>query len=210
MNTCRICGTLVQSSVFAHKASYFFCQRCHSWQMIESDLPKQSDEVNRYAEHNNVFSDVRYRSYLQQFIDVVKESVDKGANGIDVGAGEHKVLCRLMCEQGYAMHAHDPLYGYEALNTIEEVDFVVSIETVEHFHFPLETWTAMVRALKPNGKIFVSTNLYDKSIEFSDWWYIMDPTHVCMYSLETMQYIANVLNVVYTQQGKMSIFTIPS
>ena len=62
-------------------------------------------------------------------------------------------------------------------------------ETAEHFHAPLQEFERIDGLVRPYGWIAIMTELVDERLSAS-WWYLRDPTHVCFYSMITMQWIA--------------------
>ncbi len=207
MSTCRLCFHVVGSKTSIDQTIYEYCEHCVSWQMNENALPKLADEQTRYATHNNKWNDQGYRDYLMKFGATIVAQEQKGAKGVDVGAGIEKVLTRLLNEEELDVKAQDPLYGFNAYDEDELYNFVVSIETVEHFHHPYSEWERMNNAILRNGRMYVATNLLEGTQKFEDWWYVKDPTHVFFYSKITMRYIADIFNMQVDFYKHLTVFT---
>jgi citrate lyase synthetase len=60
----------------------------------------------------------------------------------------------------------------------------------EHFYNPLEEITKLYSILKPGGLLIVKTHLYNNQIDFKNWYYRKDQTHVFIYTFKTFEYIA--------------------
>jgi hypothetical protein len=60
---------------------------------------------------------------------------------------------------------------------------------VEHFHNPKKEFGLLKKLLKPNGKFYLMTALFDETINFHDWYYKNDPTHVFIYHQKTIYWI---------------------
>lgn len=79
---------------------------------------------------------------------------------------------------------------------------------MEHFHNPYKEFKLLKGLLKPNGKLYCMTNIYNKSIDFDAWYYKNDPTHVFMYQEETIHYLANEFNFSNVEiTGGLIVFT---
>ena len=48
--------------------------------------------------------------------------------------------------------------------------------------------------LNTNGILGIMTELVLENTDFGSWYYKNDPTHVCFYSNETINYICNTFN----------------
>jgi len=60
---------------------------------------------------------------------------------------------------------------------------------MEHFHTPDKEFCRLHSLLKPGGAIFFKTNIYNDDINFENWHYRNDPTHVFFYRKETLEWI---------------------
>ena len=72
----------------------------------------------------------------------------------------------------------------------QQYDFITASEVVEHFYSPQKEFDLLANQLKPNGLLALMTALYDDSIDFKNWYYRKDPTHVAFYSRATFNYLA--------------------
>ena len=48
--------------------------------------------------------------------------------------------------------------------------------------------------LKPGGILAIMTNFYSEEIDFDEWWYQRDPTHVSFYSIKTFEWLSESFN----------------
>jgi Methyltransferase domain len=64
---------------------------------------------------------------------------------------------------------------------------------MEHLHDPLKEFGLLKSLLKPQGKLYCMTHLYDESIDFAKWYYKNDKTHVCIYQKETVKFLQEKL-----------------
>ena len=63
-------------------------------------------------------------------------------------------------------------------------------ETAEHFYEPNKEFMRLDSLLEKGGWLGVMTNFYNDSIDFEDWYYRKDPTHVVFYTEQTLEVIA--------------------
>jgi hypothetical protein len=48
--------------------------------------------------------------------------------------------------------------------------------------------------LQPKGLLGIKTQLWHHGADIGDWYYAQDPTHISIFSLETLQWLAHRLN----------------
>ena len=60
---------------------------------------------------------------------------------------------------------------------------------IEHFHNPKKEFSLLKKLLLQNGKLYCMTNIYNENIDFHNWDYISDFTHVFIYHEHTIFYI---------------------
>ena len=64
---------------------------------------------------------------------------------------------------------------------------------MEHFYEPQAEFKALSHRLKPGGKLYCKTSLYSETINFENWYYKDDPTHVFLYTTKSLEWIAENL-----------------
>jgi hypothetical protein len=108
---------------------------------------------------------------------------------LDYGAGHQPVLSEHLRALGYTMTIYDPYFwpATEALET--SYDFVVACEVAEHFFDPAAEFARLRRLVRPAGALLLNTEIYNDGIEFENWYYRRDPTHVVFYSARTLEWI---------------------
>jgi cyclopropane fatty-acyl-phospholipid synthase-like methyltransferase len=73
----------------------------------------------------------------------------------------------------------------------QKYDFITSTEVVEHLYKPKEVLDRLWSILNEKGLLCLLTQVYPEKDAFVKWYYKNDPTHVCFFSLETMQWLAD-------------------
>jgi len=148
------------------------------------------DERRRYDLHENSPDDPQYRVFLRRLINPLLPHLKEGMKGLDFGSGPGPALSSMMRQRGVEMEDYDPFYANDPTLLEKKYDFLACSETVEHFCNPRESWDLMVNLVRHGGVIGVMTDMFDDGMNFSDWHYIRDDTHVVFYSKRTFEWIA--------------------
>jgi 2-polyprenyl-3-methyl-5-hydroxy-6-metoxy-1,4-benzoquinol methylase len=162
------------------------------WKDSASHLSSAA-ERERYALHTNTLADTGYVSWMGQMVEVVRTLAPAGAEVLDFGCGEHQVLCRLLDNEGFCATPYDPLYGSGVTALAQSYAVVVASEVVEHLRSPAAEFLRLRGCVRAGGSVVVRTRLYPQQEHFAQWWYGMDATHLCFYSLRTLAYCAELL-----------------
>ena len=114
--------------------------------------------------------------------------------GLDYGCGKTAIVEQLLLRKQYNIVGYDPIY-YPNENVFDgKYNYITSCEVVEHFYDPAKEFLNLSELLLPKGKLYLKTNLFKEGIEFKNWWYKNDPTHVFFYSEKTLEYIKEEFN----------------
>ena len=161
------------------------------------------EERSRYENHNNDENDPGYRQFLLRAINPLTNYIKQADNGLDFGCGPGPTTSKIMNEMGYQVIDYDPYFKPIELNT--SFDFIISTEVFEHLNSPRKELKLIKKLLKPNAYLCIMTQLYSETIDFQNWWYKNDPTHIVFYTQETMEWIANHyhLEIVHSKKNVM-------
>jgi len=88
------------------------------------------------------------------------------------------------------MVPYDPFFAPDKTVLESTYDYIVCCEVMEHFHDPKLEIDRLTALLKPNGLLIIMTLVYHEGINFTNWHYRKDPTHIFIYTPETIQFIA--------------------
>lgn len=190
---CRICAQTTQPFNQYQQKDYFFCSNCQSVQLDGSCFLTTEQEKAHYLNHENVSSDLGYRAFVQPITNAVMQCFNNHQVGLDFGSGQDAAVVAILREKGYQIQAYDPFFFPDLNWKKHKFDFITATEVVEHLHHPLHTFKKLKEALKPNGKLFIMTELLPAETSFAHWYYKNDPTHVTFYSVKTMQWLADYL-----------------
>lgn len=174
--------------------TYHRCSRCRLIFRDPTQFLGPIEERERYDSHINEPEDDGYVAFLRRLADPVLERLGPNAEGLDFGSGPGPAMHTIFSEHGHEIAHWDPFYDPDVRAFERQYDFIVSSETVEHFHHPDDDFLRMSRLLyDTNVLLGVMTEILLSESEFADWWYHRDPTHVCFYQRTTFEWIASWL-----------------
>lgn len=206
---CPMCKTKSPLFYSSKKKRFFECSHCLGIFASKDFLPDDALEVERYTAHNNDVNDPRYREFVRPITSHIEKYFGPTHKGLDFGSGTGPVITVYLREKGYEIETFDPFFDNrpEVLN--HTYDYIACCEVIEHFHKPHEEFKKLRNLLKPNGKLFLMTDPYHDAIDFQNWYYKNDPTHVFLYRNETFQWIQKEFNFKSVEiKGRLIIFSI--
>lgn len=191
MEYCLLCGSAGNLLEEALPQTYLTCGCCGLVWMRESDRLNREAETAHYLTHQNDPEDARYRRFLSQLWEPMKEHLKGGDCGLDFGSGPGPTLHLMAREDGFPCAAYDPIFTPDESVLNGRYDFVTCSETAEHFFDPLGSFARLYELLKPGAWLGVMTVRYDDCILFRDWYYRRDPTHVVFYRNSTIRWLCD-------------------
>ena len=189
---CPLCKNTIGSSYFYSDSQrdYYRCSNCNLIHVPPFQYLSREDELTEYDKHQNSQSDPGYRKFLNRLFLPLNTRLNPGSYGLDFGSGPGPTLSVMFEEEGHFMSLYDPFYAPDKSVLNNQCDFITASEVVEHLHNPAIELNLLWSILKPGGWLGLMTKLaLDKEI-FSKWHYKNDPTHVCFFSKETMEWMA--------------------
>ena len=190
---CRLCAEKALHYCFFRNIDYFRCDKCRSVMMDPHKYLSFSDEKKRYDQHNNDINDPGYQQFVKPLVDKVQLNHDPDARGLDYGAGPGPVASVLLKEKGYKLELYDPFYHPDQRVLKKQYDFIICCEVIEHFHFPYDQFKQLSLLLKQGGSLYCMTELYSEEINFEQWYYKNDPTHVFFYHRLALEWLRDSL-----------------
>lgn len=204
---CPLCLEENITFIFLQKQfnrKFYRCNCCELHFVDKLSLLKKNEEKQRYDNHQNSVKDSGYVAFLSKLLDPVLGFVknDK-ASGLDFGSGPYPMLQELAFDKGYRMSIYDPIYADDESVLKKKYDFITCCEVVEHFHNPYESFSKIVSSLKEHAIFGVMTSILYPEIDFQNWHYIKDDTHVCLYTPKTIDWISKKwsLELIYHQKN---------
>lgn len=167
------------------------CRRCALVWLDPAQRPSLDEELTEYRLHNNDPNDPRYRRHLAKLTDPLTQGMFDGAEGLDFGSGPGPAIKPMLEERGFRVTNYDPNFAPDAAAIFErKFDFISCTETAEHFHDPAMEFETFSALIEPGGRIGLMTRLRTDDIDFPNWFYIRENSHVTFYAPDTMQWIA--------------------
>jgi len=158
-----------------------------------------ADEKAHYDLHQNSPEDLAYRNFLDQLISPLLEFQITPARALDFGCGPGPTVSVMLEEAGHTVANFDPAYFND--KSVLEISYqmITATEVFEHLARPGEVIKQVRSMLEPGGYLGVMTGLHSGREGFGSWHYKNEPTHICFYSVKTMQWIAQThsLKLVY-------------
>ncbi|MBD3615107.1 MAG: class I SAM-dependent methyltransferase [Gracilimonas sp.] len=153
------------------------------------DYPKTQEEIDRYESHDNDVEDPRYQNFVAPLVDKITEQFNKNSLGLDYGSGTGPVITKMLTDLGYEVNTFDPFFDNNPAVLDLKYDYIVSCEVIEHFHKPHKEFEKLKNMLKPNGALFLKTDLFTDDKDFHAWYYKSDETHVFFFHPETFKWL---------------------
>ncbi|MBK6265834.1 class I SAM-dependent methyltransferase [Marivirga sp. S37H4] len=205
---CRLCNN--SGTVFSQskKKLFYQCPICSGIFADSAYLPTDKTEIERYESHNNDTSDPRYRNFVSPITNAIETNFTLDHSGLDFGSGTGPVITEVLTEKGYNIKPYDPYFDNHPELLKQKYDFIACCEVIEHFHQPAKEFQQLRNLLKKGGKLFIMTDPYKEGIDFLNWYYKNDPTHVFFYKKETFHWIRDQYNFSdCTIAGRLIVFS---
>ena len=185
---CPLCQNSA-SFLYEDNQTYFRCKVCHGIFVDEKQLPDEQSEKERYELHDDNAEDAGYRKFVSPITQNIEKDFNQKDDGLDFGAGTSQIITKVMQEKGYNIASYDPYFHPNTELLEKKYDYIASCEVIEHFYHPEKEFTLLKSLLKKDAKLYLMTDMYDESIDFSKWYYKNDPTHVFFYTKKTFEWI---------------------
>lgn len=181
---------------------YFICYTCGAYvkdiRLYVSYLEEKAryeKHNTRYEKHNNDVSDVHYQKFTSPITEAILLNHSKEELGLDYGCGTGPVISKQLIDRGFQVNLFDPFFYPDQDYLNYQYYYIFSCEVFEHFHQPKQEIQKLLKLLKPNGKLYIMTHLYDDKTDFINWYYRNDPTYVFIFTKKTFEYIASHYNL---------------
>lgn len=204
---CSLCKSEITFSFVCKNMEYYQCANCFAIGMHPNFFPSTEKEIIRYQSHNNDVNDIRYQNFVKPIVENVLIDFKKTDFGLDFGCGTGPVITKLLRDQNYSVNTYDPFFdnNVDALNTT--FNYIVCCEVIEHFHYPYKEFKLLKSLLRPNGKLYCMTDVYNENIDFKNWYYKNDETHVFFYHKNTFEWLKTEFGFSkVTQENRLIIF----
>ncbi len=204
---CTLCnGARVKLFKKIKYKNYYKCADCDLVFLDKKHYLNIDEEKIRYDFHQNNIEDKAYVEFLNRVIKPTKSFIQNDDIGLDFGCGPNPVLAKLIENSGNNCDFYDPIYFPNLPE--KKYNFIFATECFEHFYSSNNELKKILNLLSPNGILAIMTELNNKSEKFSDWYYIKDPTHVCFYSENTVEFICKTFGFELIYSDKKRVFVL--
>lgn len=200
--TCGLCNQkfnstevdITHESWKQDKDRFVLCTCCDLIQVRKSSRLSEIDERKRYELHQNKNDD--YKLFLKPFANLIFDRLSGRSTNenrslndlqvLDFGSGPCPVLSELLNEKDLHTDSYDLYFQPQTLN--KKYDLIIMHEVFEHLREPIEVWRQILNHLNLNGEILIRTKT--RPIDFNNWWYARDATHIIFPSVTTWNWLA--------------------
>ena len=210
MSNCLVCNSTVKRLDDKQmKVTYSVCQNCgFIYKDKEYHVDREEEYIN-YSLHNNSFKSVGYVDIFMSLIEDYISPLNIMGKVLEFGSGPGPVLKEILEKKGYIVYDYDPFFNDNIEYLDHKYELITSTEVVEHFFNPLKEFADVTNLLEQGGYLLIMTNLRTMNlINFLDWWYRRDVTHVSFYTMKSLEYIARRfdLKIVNTNDKNIIVF----
>jgi hypothetical protein len=188
-NLCPLCKGGKHVYYRHGKRIYYQCEKCDSIFLDENYRLTPDREKKRYLEHNNDVNDNRYQNFVEPITSAILNKFKSHHTGLDYGAGTGPVITKILKDYSYNIKTYDPYFHNYPEYLKKKYDYIACCEVIEHFYNPYSEFKKLKNMVKKTGALYCQTNLYNKSINFKNWYYKNDPTHVFFYTEKSIFWI---------------------
>jgi hypothetical protein len=188
---CPLCSGS-SSHYYKHKERDFLqCHTCSSVFLHPKDYLTPDTEQEHYKHHKNDPYNTGYQNFVRPVVDKILENFKPEHKGLDFGSGTGSPIVKLLEDEHYSISQYD-LYFHNNVEILkQQYDYIAASEVAEHFKEPYQEFRLLKSLLKPNGKIYVMTELWKNDPDFGSWYYKNDHTHVFLYHPDAFEWIKN-------------------
>lgn len=186
---CSLCNGRTRDFGTYQQWEYLQCLNCKAILLHENHYPSPKAEKSRYKKHENDVEDEGYISFVQPLVESITEDFSSTSNGLDFGCGTGPVAANELEKHGFHIELYDPFFKPKEELLQKKYDFIICCEVIEHFHEPASEFSLLKSLLKENGRLYCKTSLWDENIDFENWYYKNDLTHVIFYHRKSLEWI---------------------
>jgi SAM-dependent methyltransferase len=188
-NHCPLCNSGSTVIYKFKKILHHQCNNCFGIFVDKKQIPDREIEILRYKKHNNDIEDYGYREFVSPITSAIMIDFTTNHKGLDFGAGTGPIISKILKDNDFQIKQYDPFF-HNFPNLLEkQYDYIACCEVIEHFHDPKKEFSLLKKLLRKNGKLYCMTNIYNENIDFHNWDYKSDITHVFIYHQKTIDWI---------------------
>lgn len=193
---CPLCSKIADQYILIKKAGhvYWDCSQCYVVFLDPQFYLKVELEKAHYICHQNDVYDLRYQNFVSPITDYVLGHFAPNSHGLDFGCGRDPVIQFVLNKKDYKVDLYDLFFANSSERLNSQYDYVSICEVVEHFKNPDKEFKQLKSLVKENGSLIVMTALLKDDMDFANWYYHRDPTHIIFYRLKTLTWLQEKYN----------------
>ncbi|WP_297333265.1 class I SAM-dependent methyltransferase [Flavobacterium sp.] len=165
------------------------CSNCCSVLLHPQFYLSAKDEAAHYRQHNNNPSDTNYQKFISPVTKRVLDDFTVDNTGLDFGSGTGSAVVKVLEDNHYCIKQYDSFFHTDVTVLKQKYDYITCTEVAEHFKDPYKEFELLRKLLRPKGKLYIMTELFDTEKDFALWYYKNDPTHVFFYHKKAFEWI---------------------
>lgn len=187
---CPLCNS--ESSVFYNENNriFFSCPCCKLIFLQRSLLLDTCQELERYKLHQNNALDEGYQQFTAPLVTAIETRCTPNDKGLDFGCGRDSALTYILKQKEYNIAQYDPFFANNPKLLERKYHYIACCEVIEHFYTPHREFELFSNILHNGGMLLCMTHIFDSTIDFKNWYYKNDPTHVSIYRKDTCEWIS--------------------
>ena len=189
--TCPLCQSDRTNNYHRETSrEYLICLICDYVFVPKIYHLSEDQEKLRYDSHNNDPKDIRYRRFLLRLSEPLLKKIRDNSSGLDFGSGPGPTLSLMLEEHSHQVALFDKFYANDKSVFNNKYDFITATEVVEHLSEPMTELKRLIKCLNDDGYLAIMTQILNPKIDFSNWYYKNDPSHIGFFSKKTLSYLA--------------------
>ena len=193
VNLCPLCQNHSEEFYRFKDRLYYQCANCAGIFVDKSLRTDRITEKLRYEEHNNDVNDLNYQQFVSPITTAILKNHKSYDKGLDFGAGTGPVISKVLKDNNYSIIQYDPFFHNHPELLDDKYNYIACCEVIEHFHNPHKEFKLLKKILKKGALLYCMTDLYNENLDFHNWYYKNDPTHVFIYQMNTIHWLQQEL-----------------
>lgn len=187
---------------------YHRCQTCYYLFLDKKHYLSAEEEKSIYDLHENNPEDKSYRKFLGRLLGPLGGFLKQQSKGLDYGCGPGPAISAIMDEKDHQVVNYDHFYFNDRHLLDDKYDFITMTEVIEHLQDPLNVLELLKSLLVKDGVLGIMTKIYTEEMDFKNWYYRKDPTHIGFYSTRTLNWLEDYfqLEKIYSDNDNVIIF----
>ena len=131
MKTCTVCkNNKLKFFLNVKGLDYWQCMLCKATMLDPVQFISSNKEKKHYLKHNNEINDTRYRTFVSNLIEPLKDKISIDDVGLDYGCGYAPALADILKKDGFNVELYDPFFFKNENIFFRKLNFITCSEFV--------------------------------------------------------------------------------